>query len=251
MRVSAVICDDSSDRRRRAFTLVELLVVIGVIAVLIGILLPTLARAREAAWRAACLSNLRQVGMAMRFYADTNRDQVPLGYRAGNKQFNSMVRGSNNRLVIFGWLYAGGFMKTPEVFFCPSDGDPRSMFDTQLNPWPPAPDGEPGVLVYAGYGCRPEVEIPDDSALLSPPAPTGPSLPRLNRFKNKAVVADLTALPARVVTRHRRGVNVLCGDGSAKWANRKAFNEPLMQILSINAQWNARQDEIWAALDRQ
>src|SRR5688572_2523888 len=158
-----------------AFTLVELLVVIGVIAILIGILLPTIARARESARRTSCLSNLRQVGMAMRFYAHDNRDQVPLGYRAGRKQFNSMVYSSTaKRLVLFGWLYQGGYMKTPTVFFCPSENDTRSMFATPENPWPPGPsDGDPAMQVYAGYGCRPEIAIPDD------PGP-GLLLPKLN-----------------------------------------------------------------------
>ncbi len=59
--------------RIRGFTLVELLVVVGVIGVLAGILLPVLARTRESARRASCANNLRQVGLAMKMYAAESR----------------------------------------------------------------------------------------------------------------------------------------------------------------------------------
>jgi prepilin-type processing-associated H-X9-DG protein/prepilin-type N-terminal cleavage/methylation domain-containing protein len=64
--------------RRKAFTLVELLVVIGIIALLISILLPALNRARGQAKQAACLSNLRQLGGAFLMHANEHRQHFPL-----------------------------------------------------------------------------------------------------------------------------------------------------------------------------
>jgi prepilin-type N-terminal cleavage/methylation domain-containing protein len=63
--------------RRRGFTLVELLVVIGIIAILVGILLPTLRGAREQARSVQCLAQLRQVGQMVYIYASQNRGMIP------------------------------------------------------------------------------------------------------------------------------------------------------------------------------
>src|SRR5438128_1676946 len=73
---------------RRAFTLIELLVVIAIIAILAAILFPVFAQARAAAHRVVCLSNEKQIGMAMTMYASDYDDTLPgaaIGSQGANK----------------------------------------------------------------------------------------------------------------------------------------------------------------------
>ena len=177
-----------TDRRRRkeAFTLVELLVVIGIIAVLIAILLPALTKARQQSMQVQCASNMRQCGMAMLTYADQyNGVLFPdnLGWGNSNVYLNtpndgSMVSNGLDGVLKFPdqwqsyhynvWTVPVFGTWDPPIMTCPTDNTdpPPNGFHTYiLND--DLDDPNTGLEKYQIYGTQfPNHASPSDVVLM-------------------------------------------------------------------------------------
>jgi prepilin-type processing-associated H-X9-DG protein len=120
---------------RHAFTIVELLIAIGVIVALLGIILPAVGKARQHAWGTVCLSNLRQIGVMIQSYATGNSGEIPAVYGPyGDGGLHPMAwfspgvydhtRGVGGILLLVNspiGMDRSGSLQNANLFICPSD----------------------------------------------------------------------------------------------------------------------------------
>jgi prepilin-type N-terminal cleavage/methylation domain-containing protein/prepilin-type processing-associated H-X9-DG protein len=125
--------------RLPGFTLIELLVVIAVISLLMGILLPALSQVRQQARRAACGSNLRQVGVAIHLYAETFDDTIPFGpegrpitgsnFYTVTGNVTSLLSLEDGAPVGLGLMLQNYLSEQSKVLFCPGADQPSEAED--------------------------------------------------------------------------------------------------------------------------
>ena len=239
---------------RTGFTLVELLVVIGIIALLISILLPSLGKAREAAQRIKCASQLRTIGQMEALYANDNRDAILIGRQGAYYQFNYTIQdfvGVNNpetlnnaALNVLGLGVLVGYhnehrplLTQGRNLYCPTQTAFQYNTPSLANcAWPIEYNNQAARISYScrSYGkANPSVNY-DPSVdwqwnvdttrgskaftMVNPVTGQPTRYPTRARLKNQAIVSDLVAYGYQVTrTGHRDGVNVLFNDGSVRW----------------------------------
>ena len=190
-------------RQAAGFTLVELLVVIGIIAILIGLILPALSKARVQAQKTTCLSNLRQVAQAMLLYAGAHRDKLP---NTNPPQTTNDYDSTNAVLVALNRDY----VRQPAVFHCPSDADPV-----------------PSAIETADYTLANSARVSYDFYSIFWEPEYGPKLTQIHSAPLAWDLNGASPPPGNPPQNHGpKGGNVVYGDGHADWQPAEQWDGP-------------------------
>ncbi|MFP4248292.1 MAG: DUF1559 domain-containing protein [Armatimonadota bacterium] len=193
---------------RRGFTLIELLVVIAIIAILAAILFPVFARAREKARQTSCLSNLKQIGLALQMYAQDYDDTLP---RSAMYTEPSDVLPEGGPDYWFEQIYP--YINNAQIFACPSESSntiSSGGVSVSDEDWPNGVNYTYNVRAHElAMG-----DINRPSAFLL--AVDGEN----NYFRLRAYDEDTTNY-LWDLDRHNDGWNAVMADGSAKWFNQE------------------------------
>jgi prepilin-type N-terminal cleavage/methylation domain-containing protein/prepilin-type processing-associated H-X9-DG protein len=212
-------------RRPRGFTLIELLVVIGIVSLLLGLLVPAVQSAREAARRASCVSNLKQIGLATANYADvfqvfppgrvlmydprfagadppctsTQVDKGPLVSILPYLEQTSIYHAINQSTSIFSLENTTAFSYRVGIYACPSDPSASSVLVLaagELTPMAPDPVGGTWQMVATSYaGSTGSLDVIGLSSFYP-----GCVVPGLVRTQSNGIFADVSPVRLADVT---------------------------------------------------
>jgi len=199
-------------KSRKGFTLVELLVVISIIALLIAILLPSLAKARTASRGVHCLNNLRQVYMSMTMYGGEYKDYYPEGYNPQGGWPWAIGRYAGEHRTYA--MHSGGTRSTPYIVMCPLQTlhDIRSSVvasDYIVNGWALGRTGG-GLTARISYRIA---DVPSTSTFMLMTDGVDPSI-WINRSYGIDLRDELTHA-VKIGALHLGSSNMLFADGHA------------------------------------